>query len=92
MWVAATFETKTVEVELICKICTPQRVPLMRELVKGSTMFIETHNNQQTYFVHIPKCTTEKSAMSRMIKYRFLLEIVNILGGGAETVVKGLHK
>jgi hypothetical protein len=41
---------------------TPPKVPFMRELVKGSTMFIETLNNEQKLFVHIPKCTTEKSA------------------------------
>jgi hypothetical protein len=51
--------------ELICDMDTPQKAPLMREIVKGSSasMFIETHNNQQKYFVHIPKCSTEASAM-----------------------------
>ncbi len=51
--------------ELICDMDTPQKAPLMREIVKGSsTMFIDTHNNQQKCFVHIPKCSTEASAMS----------------------------
>ena len=79
--------------ELICDMDTPQKAPLMREIVKGSsTMFIETHNNQQKCFVHIPKCSTEASAMLQMIKYKFVQEIVNILGGGAVNVVGGLHK
>jgi hypothetical protein len=79
--------------ELICDMDTPQKAPLMREIVKdSSTIFIETNNNQQKYFVHIPKCLTEASAMSQMIKYKFVQEIVNILGGGAENVVGGLHK
>jgi hypothetical protein len=65
----------------------------MREIAKGSsTMCIETHNNQQKCFVHIPKCSTEASAMSQMIKSKFVQEIVNILGGGAVNVVGGLHK
>ena len=72
---------------------TPQKAPLMREIVKGySTMFIETYNNQQKCFVHIPKCLTEASTMSQMIKYKFVQEMVNILGGGAANVVGGLHK
>ena len=61
--------------ELICDMDTPQKAPLMREIVKGSsTMFIETHNNQHKCFVHIPKCSTEASAMSQMIKYKFVQE------------------
>jgi hypothetical protein len=48
--------------------------------VKGSTIFIETHSNQQSSFVHIPKCSNEASAMSQIIEYKFLQEIVNILG------------
>ena len=63
---------------------TPQKAPLMREIVKGSsTIFIETHSNQHKCFVHIPNCSTEAFAMSQMIKYQFVQEIVNILGGGA---------
>jgi hypothetical protein len=79
--------------ELRCNMDTPEKAPLMREIVKGSsTLFIETHNNQQKCFVHISKYSTEASAMSQMIKYKFVQEIVNILGGGAENVVGGLHK
>jgi hypothetical protein len=79
--------------ELISDMDAPQKAPLMREIVKGSsTMFIETHNNPQNCFVHIPKCLTEASAMLQMIKYKFVQEIVNILGGGAKNVVGGLHK
>jgi hypothetical protein len=79
--------------ELICDMDTPQKAPLTREIVKGySTVFIETHNNQQKSFVHIPKCLTEASTMSQMIKYKFVQEIVNILGGGAVNVVGGCTK
>jgi hypothetical protein len=67
-------------------------MPLMREIVKGSSTMLETHNNQQKCFVHIPKCSTEASAMSQMIKYKFVQEIIYILGGGAVNVVGGLHK
>ena len=45
--------------ELVCEMDTPQKVPFMRELVKGSTMVIETLNNKQKSFVHIPRCATE---------------------------------
>jgi hypothetical protein len=34
----------------------------------------------------------EASAMLQIIKYKFLQEVVNILGAGAENVVDGLHK
>ena len=65
----------------------------MREIVKGSsTIFIETHSNQHKCFVHIPKCSTEASSMSQMIKYKFVREIINILGGGVENVVGGCTK
>jgi hypothetical protein len=88
----STPEKTKLAMELVCEMDTPRKVPIMRELVKGSTMFIETHNNQRKSFVHIPKCSTEKSAMSQMIKYRFLHEIVNILGGGAASVLGGLNQ
>jgi hypothetical protein len=88
-----TLDKPKLVMKLICNMDTPQKAPLMREIVKGSsTMFIETHNNQQKCFVHIPKCSTEASAMLQMIKYKFVQEIVNILGGGAVNVVGGLHK
>jgi hypothetical protein len=51
--------------ELIFEMDTPQKVPLMREeLVNGSTLFIETHNNQQKIFTHIPKFSNEAYTMS----------------------------
>jgi hypothetical protein len=48
--------------ELIYMMATPQKVPLMRELVKGSTLSVQTHTNQSKKYVHIPKCSSEASA------------------------------
>jgi hypothetical protein len=74
---------------------TPQKASLMRELVvnKGSsTIYIETHNNQQKSVVRIPKYSNKASALTQSIKYKFLQEVVNIWGAGAENVIDGLHK
>jgi hypothetical protein len=78
--------------ELIFEMDSPQNAPLMRELVKGPTRFIDKHNNQQKPCVHIPKCSNEAYAVSQIIKSQFLQEIVNILGAGAENCVDGFHK
>jgi hypothetical protein len=78
--------------EVVSEMATPQKVPLMRELVKGSTISIETLNNQTKKYVHIPQCSSEASAMSQMVKYKFIHAIVETLGSGAETVADSLNK
>jgi hypothetical protein len=83
---------KPLAMELIFEMDTPQKVSFMRELVKGSIIFIETQNNQKKSCVHIPRCSNEASAISQIIKSKFLQEIVNILGAGAENVIDGLCK
>jgi len=77
--------------ELISEMATPEKEPLMRELVKGATISIESLNNQQKKYVHIPQCSNEASAMSQVAKYKFIQEIVDTLGAGAEQVVGGLN-
>jgi hypothetical protein len=49
-------------IKLIFEMDTPPKAPLMRQLVKGSAIFIETHNDHQKRFAHIPKCSNEASA------------------------------
>jgi hypothetical protein len=77
--------------ELVSEMASPQKVPLMRELVKGATISIESHNNQSKKYVHIPQCSSEASAMSQVAKYKFIQEIVDTLGAGAQKVVGGLN-
>jgi hypothetical protein len=77
--------------ELVCEMDTPQKAPLMRELMKGPTLTIETLNNQQKKFIRVPQCSKESSAMSQNVKHKFVQEIVNTLGAGTETVVDNLH-
>jgi hypothetical protein len=56
--------------EFVSEMDTPQKVPaLMRELVKGSTISIECHNNQSKKCVHIPQCSSDASAMTQAAKY-----------------------
>jgi hypothetical protein len=43
--------------ELVSEMDTPLKVPLMREVVKGSNMSRECHKNQLKMFVHIPQCS-----------------------------------
>jgi hypothetical protein len=71
---------------------TPEKVLLMRELVKGSTFVIECHNNQPKKFVHIPQCSSEASAMSQAATYKFIHEIVDTLGAGADQVAGSWNK
>jgi hypothetical protein len=78
--------------ELVSEMETPQKVPLMRELVKGSTISIECRNNQSKKFVHIPQYSRKASAMSQVTKYRLIQEIVDTLGAAAETVADSLNK
>ena len=79
-------------IELVCDMDTPQKAPLVRELVKGSSFYVETLNNQKKKYIHIPQCSNEASAMSQNVKHKFAQEIVKTLGAGAETTVDGLHK
>ena len=65
--------------ELVSEMDNCQKKPLMRELVKGSTISIECINNQSKKFVHIPQCSNEASAMSQAAKYKFIREIVDTL-------------
>jgi hypothetical protein len=80
--------------ELVSEMNTPQKAPLMRELVKGSTMTVpvETLNNSKKKFIHIPQCSNQPSAMSQNVKYKFIQEIVHTLGAGAKNVADGLNK
>jgi hypothetical protein len=39
--------------ELVSEMDSPQKAPLVRELVKGSTLAIETLNNSHKKFIHI---------------------------------------
>jgi hypothetical protein len=78
--------------EFVCDLDTPQKVPLMRELVKGSTFVIECHNNQPKKFVHIPQCPSKASAMSQATKYKFIHEIADTLGAGATKQVTASWK
>jgi hypothetical protein len=57
---------------------TRQKEPLMRELVKGSTIIVECHNNKPKHFVHILQCSDEQSTLSQNVKYQFIQEIVNL--------------
>jgi hypothetical protein len=77
--------------ELVCDMDSPQRAPLLRELVRGSSVSIDALNNQKKKFVHIPQCSTQASVMSQNVKQKFVQEIVNTLGNGFETVTNGLH-
>ena len=46
--------------ELVCDMNTPQKAPLMRELVKGSSFYaVETLNNQKEKFIHIQQARGE---------------------------------
>lgn len=78
--------------ELVCKMDTPQKAPLMRELVKGSTISIECLNNLSKKYVHIPQCSSHKSAMTQARNLRFIHEIVDTLGAGAEKVADSFNK
>jgi hypothetical protein len=78
--------------ELVSEMDTPQKAPLMRELVKGSSITIETLNNSSKMFIHVPQCSNQPSAMSQNVKYKFIQEIVYTLGAGAEKVADGLNK
>jgi hypothetical protein len=78
--------------ELVCDMDTTQKVPLMRELVKGSTITVESHNNQTKKFIHIPQCCSELSAVAQAAKYNYIREIVETLGAGAEKVAGSLNK
>jgi hypothetical protein len=78
--------------ELVSEMDTPQKAPLMRELVKGSSITIETLNNSSKKFIHVPQCSNQPSAMSQNVKYKFIQEIVYTLGAGAEKVADGLNK
>jgi hypothetical protein len=84
-------EKQKLAMELVSEMDTPQKAPLMRELVKGSKISIECHNNTSKKFVHIPQCSNLSSAMSQNTKYKFVQEIVNTLGAGMEKVVDNLH-
>jgi hypothetical protein len=64
----------------------------MRELVKGSTIIVETLNSFRKKFIHIPQCSNQPSAMSQNVKYKFIQEIVHTLGAGAEKVADCLNK
>jgi hypothetical protein len=78
--------------ELVCDFDTPQRAPLLRELVKGSSLSIEALNNKDKTFIRVPQCSNEASAMSQNVKHKFAQEIAKTLGAGAETVIDGLHQ
>ena len=78
--------------ELVSEMATPQKVPLIRELVKGATISVQSLNNQTKKYVHIPQCSSEASAMSQVVKYKFIQEIVDTLGSGAEKVAGSLEK
>jgi hypothetical protein len=78
--------------ELVSEMDTPQKAPLMRELVKGSSITIETLNNSSKKFIHVPQCSNQPSAMSQNVKYKFIQEIVYTLGAGAKKVADGLNK
>jgi hypothetical protein len=84
-------EKPKLAMELVCEMDTPQKAPLMRKLVKGSTITIETLNNSPKKFIHIPQCSNESSAMLQNVKYRFVQEIVSTLGAGTDKVVDNLH-
>jgi hypothetical protein len=84
-------EKRKLAMELVSEMDTPQKATLMRELVKGSKISIECHNNTSKKFVHIPQCSNLSSAMSQNVKYKFVQEIVNTLGAGTEKVVDNLH-
>jgi hypothetical protein len=64
----------------------------MRELVKGSTISIECLNNLSKKYVHIPQCSSHKSAMTQARNLRFIHEIVDTLGAGAEKVADSFNK
>jgi hypothetical protein len=70
----ASLDKPKLVMELVFEMDTPQKAPLMRELVKGSTIFIETHNNQQKMLYTFQNARMKSSAMSKIIKYKFLQE------------------
>jgi hypothetical protein len=79
--------------ELIFVMDTCQKEPLMKELVKGSTIIVECINNKSKTFVHIPRCSSTKAlAMSQATKYKFISDIVGTLGTGAKKVAGSLNK
>jgi hypothetical protein len=78
--------------ELISEMDTPTKAPLMRKLVNGSTITIETLNNTQKKYIHIPQCSNELSAMTQAANYKYIQEIVDTLGAGAEKVQDSLSK
>jgi hypothetical protein len=77
--------------ELVSEMATPEKVPVIRKLVKGATISVHTLNNQTKKYVHIPQCSSEASAMSQVAKYKFIQEIVDTLGAGAEKVADSLN-
>ncbi len=83
---------KKLVMELVSEMDTPQKAPLMRELVKGSTLTIETLNNTNKKFVHIPQCLNQLSAMLQNMKYKFILEIVTTFQAGAKKVADSLNR
>jgi hypothetical protein len=78
--------------ELVCKMDTPQKVPLMRKLVKGSTISIECHNNVSKKFVHIQQCSSHKSAITQAHNPKFIHKIVDMLGAGAKKGAVSLNE
>jgi hypothetical protein len=53
--------------ELVTEMDTPKEASLMRELVKGSTITIETLNNSQKKCIHIPQFSDQPSASCKML-------------------------
>ena len=78
--------------ELVCDMDTPQRAPLLRELVKGPKFALDALNNQRKNYVFVPQCSNEASAMQQNSRHQFVQEIADTFGAGAETVIDGLHK
>jgi hypothetical protein len=71
---------------------TPEKAPLMRELLKGSTITVESVNNKPKKFIYIPRCSSQSSVMSQNGKNQFIQEIVLTLGAGAEKVAGTLNE
>jgi hypothetical protein len=77
-----TPDKATLVMEIVGDMKTPEKAPIMRRLIDGSTVSIESINNKAKKFVHIPLCTNEASASASFRKYKVVEEIVSTLGGG----------
>jgi hypothetical protein len=72
--------------QLVGEMKTPEKIPVMRKLLAGSSSAtIHSMNNKTKRYIHVPQCANSATAAMAFRKYNVVEQIVETVGAGVRS-------